>query len=210
MSPVKLVDPITGEFIRYADRGGERGNRRQPLRHRPLRPRTGPHAHPDLRRRADAVYTPRSSTSCPASTSLRRSSSSASRCVKNPEVLRRIVREGHMVGNHTMSHLDFDTQTDFRNREEIVATDRVIRATADYATPLVPHPHGRPGQQPAGAAAVPATRLPPGRLRPGHQRLETTRRARKCPSRRWTDAAMSCCCMMPAATARARWRCWRS
>ena len=56
--------------------------------------------------------------------------------VDNPEILRRIVREGHMVANHTMTHIDFDHETDFRNREEIIATDHVIRATAGYDTRL--------------------------------------------------------------------------
>ena len=64
--------------------------------------------------------------------------------VENPEVFRRIIREGHMAGNHTTSHLDFDAQTDFRNQEELIATDRIMRAEADYATPLFRIPRGDP------------------------------------------------------------------
>ncbi len=64
--------------------------------------------------------------------------------VRNPEVFQRIVREGHMAGNHSMSHLDFDSQGDFRNQQEIVLTDRVMRATADYVSPVFRIPTGWP------------------------------------------------------------------
>jgi len=64
--------------------------------------------------------------------------------VKNPEVFRRIVREGHMVGNHTMTHTDFDSHGNFWNREELIATDRIMRATAHYGTRLFRIPKGDP------------------------------------------------------------------
>lgn len=64
--------------------------------------------------------------------------------VKHPDVFERIIREGHMVANHTMTHLDFDTNADVRNREEIIGTDHVIRATAGYATKLFRIPEGDP------------------------------------------------------------------
>ena len=53
-----------------------------------------------------------------------------------------------MVGNHTFTHIDFDHKTDFRNREEVVGTDRVIRATADYDTRLFRMPYGDPDHNP--------------------------------------------------------------
>lgn len=46
---------------------------------------------------------------------------------KNPEILKRMVREGHVVANHTFTHIDFDKKSSIRDREEIVATDKVIR-----------------------------------------------------------------------------------
>ncbi len=64
--------------------------------------------------------------------------------VKHPDVLERTIREGHLVANHTMTHLDFDTNTDLRNREELVGTDHVLRATAGYATRLFRIPEGDP------------------------------------------------------------------
>jgi cellulose synthase/poly-beta-1,6-N-acetylglucosamine synthase-like glycosyltransferase/peptidoglycan/xylan/chitin deacetylase (PgdA/CDA1 family) len=67
-----------------------------------------------------------------------------SNIVENPDVFRRIIREGHMAGNHTMYHIDFDEHGDFRNREEIIATDRVVRASASYGSRLFRIPKGDP------------------------------------------------------------------
>ncbi|KUI29134.1 polysaccharide deacetylase [Mycobacterium sp. IS-1742] len=67
-----------------------------------------------------------------------------SQVVLHPDVFRRMVREGHMAGNHTMFHIDFDDHTDFRNRQEIIAADRVMRATAGYASRLFRIPKGDP------------------------------------------------------------------
>lgn len=71
-----------------------------------------------------------------------------SQVVRNPELFRRIVREGHMAGNHTMYHIDFDHNSNFRNREEIIITDRVMRATAGYASRLFRMPKGDPDNNP--------------------------------------------------------------
>jgi biofilm PGA synthesis N-glycosyltransferase PgaC len=65
--------------------------------------------------------------------------------VENPDVFRRIIREGHMAGNHTMTHPhSFDDRSDVANRWELVGTDRVMRATAGYATTLFRIPNGDP------------------------------------------------------------------
>ncbi len=66
----------------------------------------------------------------------------------HPELLKRIVREGHMVGNHTVSHIDFGSLPSWRDRAEIVSNDRLIRATAGYATPLFRIPTGDPDNHP--------------------------------------------------------------
>jgi cellulose synthase/poly-beta-1,6-N-acetylglucosamine synthase-like glycosyltransferase/peptidoglycan/xylan/chitin deacetylase (PgdA/CDA1 family) len=67
-----------------------------------------------------------------------------SQIVLHPDVFQRAVREGHMVGNHTMFHIDFDGQTDFRNRTELIATDRVMRAAAGTGSRLFRIPKGDP------------------------------------------------------------------
>ncbi|HKS01544.1 MAG TPA: polysaccharide deacetylase family protein, partial [Arthrobacter sp.] len=64
--------------------------------------------------------------------------------VKFPDVFKRVIREGHMVGNHTMFHSDFWAHDDYYNREAIVGTDRVMRATDNYATRLFRIPTGDP------------------------------------------------------------------
>lgn len=64
--------------------------------------------------------------------------------VENPEIFRRLVREGHMVGNHTMSHIDFWAHNDGDNRQEIIGEDRVLRAADDYASRLFRIPTGNP------------------------------------------------------------------
>ncbi|WP_052260427.1 bifunctional polysaccharide deacetylase/glycosyltransferase family 2 protein [Pseudarthrobacter phenanthrenivorans] len=64
--------------------------------------------------------------------------------VENPDILRRIIREGHMVGNHTMTHIDFWAHDDAYNRQEIIGEDRVLRASGNYASRLFRIPTGNP------------------------------------------------------------------
>lgn len=64
--------------------------------------------------------------------------------LKNPEVFKRIISEGHMVGNHTLSHIDFGQQSNIRNREELISTDRIIRAVGQYATKIFRIPRADP------------------------------------------------------------------
>jgi cellulose synthase/poly-beta-1,6-N-acetylglucosamine synthase-like glycosyltransferase/peptidoglycan/xylan/chitin deacetylase (PgdA/CDA1 family) len=62
-----------------------------------------------------------------------------------PEVFRRIVREGHMAGNHTLSHpSSFSANSDIRNREELIGADRIMRAVAGYDTSVFRIPKGDP------------------------------------------------------------------
>ncbi len=52
--------------------------------------------------------------------------------VRYPEIMRRIVREGHALGNHSLTHIDVNTSTAFRQRVEIVVADRVMRAQTGH------------------------------------------------------------------------------
>jgi len=47
---------------------------------------------------------------------------------QNPEVVARMVREGHAVGVHTLTHPDFTSEPLWRQQVELVATSRVLRA----------------------------------------------------------------------------------
>lgn len=54
---------------------------------------------------------------------------------KYPQLVRREVREGHAVGNHSLTHPDLSTTPGWRTREELVVTDHVLRAiTGRYAS----------------------------------------------------------------------------
>ncbi|WP_370830223.1 bifunctional polysaccharide deacetylase/glycosyltransferase family 2 protein [Kocuria sediminis] len=67
--------------------------------------------------------------------------------VAQPDLFRRMVREGHMVGNHTMTHTTV-WDDDLRSREELIGTDRAMRSIGDYATHLFRLPTGDPDNKP--------------------------------------------------------------
>jgi cellulose synthase/poly-beta-1,6-N-acetylglucosamine synthase-like glycosyltransferase/peptidoglycan/xylan/chitin deacetylase (PgdA/CDA1 family) len=54
--------------------------------------------------------------------------------VKNPDIAKRIVAEGHILGNHTFNHIDFNYAGTLRSNQEINQTQRVIRATTNHDT----------------------------------------------------------------------------
>jgi cellulose synthase/poly-beta-1,6-N-acetylglucosamine synthase-like glycosyltransferase/peptidoglycan/xylan/chitin deacetylase (PgdA/CDA1 family) len=54
--------------------------------------------------------------------------------VKNPDITKRIVAEGHIIGNHTFNHIDFNYTGSLRSIQEINQTQRVIRATTKHDT----------------------------------------------------------------------------
>lgn len=61
---------------------------------------------------------------------------------KHPELMRRIVAEGHALGNHTFSHRDLTTVSSEEFRRELIATDRIIRATTNTYTTMFRPPYG--------------------------------------------------------------------
>lgn len=63
--------------------------------------------------------------------------------VRYPALVNREIREGHVVGNHTLTHsiADYGSAWD---REELIGDDRIIRAAADYGTRLFRMPYGDP------------------------------------------------------------------
>jgi len=69
--------------------------------------------------------------------------------VKNPDIVRRAIREGHLIGNHTLTHpASFDQHGDFRDREEIQLADRLIRGATGYRTRVFRIPEGDPDRNP--------------------------------------------------------------
>jgi biofilm PGA synthesis N-glycosyltransferase PgaC len=54
---------------------------------------------------------------------------------RHPEIVQRMAREGFAVANHTLTHVDLNETPSFRQRAELVLTDRLLRAqTGDYAS----------------------------------------------------------------------------
>ena len=55
--------------------------------------------------------------------------------LKYPAIMRRMTREGFAIGNHSLTHIDVNTTTSFRQQLELVVTDHIMRAeTGRYAS----------------------------------------------------------------------------
>lgn len=65
-----------------------------------------------------------------------------SNVAKYPEIADRVVREGHTIGNHTFSHVDFDYVGNIEAKQQINQTQRMIVAATDYNTPFYRPPYG--------------------------------------------------------------------
>src|SRR3954466_1304666 len=65
-----------------------------------------------------------------------------SMAVQHPELIQRIVREGHAVGNHTLTHADVNEVGAFRAREELVQAGRILRSLTSRATTSFRLPYG--------------------------------------------------------------------
>ncbi|WP_338554601.1 polysaccharide deacetylase family protein [Paenibacillus sp. KS-LC4] len=61
---------------------------------------------------------------------------------KDPEVLQRIVDEGHEIGNHTTHHKDLTKLTKSQIWEEITTTDKLIQDVVGFAPNRVRAPYG--------------------------------------------------------------------
>ncbi len=71
-----------------------------------------------------------------------------SNIMKNPDVVRRMVDEGHEIGSHTFTHVHIDQVSNYRSQLELSATQRLIVGTTGRRTVLFRTPYGR-GQGPA-------------------------------------------------------------
>lgn len=56
--------------------------------------------------------------------------------VENPELLQRIVLQGHSIANHTLTHINLAEVSDENAKREITETDRLIRKTTGI-TPVI-------------------------------------------------------------------------
>lgn len=55
--------------------------------------------------------------------------------LKYPDIMRRLTREGFALGNHSLTHIDVNATTPFREQLELAVTDRIMRAeTGQYSS----------------------------------------------------------------------------
>lgn len=74
---------------------------------------------------------------------------------RHPDLVRRIVADGHLLGNHSMNHDDLGTWTPERIRADLLDTNAAIRAAVPGARiPYFRAPFGSWGRSPAVAAGL--------------------------------------------------------
>jgi len=61
--------------------------------------------------------------------------------VKHSDIAKRMVREGHSIGNHSFSHPHFEFINEFRSFQEINQTNRVVRTVTGHDTPFYRPPY---------------------------------------------------------------------
>jgi cellulose synthase/poly-beta-1,6-N-acetylglucosamine synthase-like glycosyltransferase/peptidoglycan/xylan/chitin deacetylase (PgdA/CDA1 family) len=66
---------------------------------------------------------------------------------RSPGIVNREIREGHVVGNHTLTHIDAGHGS-LIDREEIIGDERIIRAVAGYDTRFFRIPNSDPDDNP--------------------------------------------------------------
>ncbi|GMA51069.1 hypothetical protein GCM10025857_24260 [Alicyclobacillus contaminans] len=64
------------------------------------------------------------------------------RAKRYPQTVRRMVREGHAIGNHTWNHPDLAKMSASEIRDQIVRTDCVLSPLIGYRTNLLRPPYG--------------------------------------------------------------------
>ncbi|MCM3240217.1 polysaccharide deacetylase family protein [Heyndrickxia oleronia] len=64
------------------------------------------------------------------------------RIKEHPDIFKRIIREGHALGNHSYNHANFSklSNTEFRN--QIIKTDNIIKQYTGYIPRMIRPPYG--------------------------------------------------------------------
>lgn len=60
----------------------------------------------------------------------------------SPEIVARMINEGHTVGNHSVTHPDFSTLTRTQMAEELQGLDNLLRQKFGYSSPFFRFPEG--------------------------------------------------------------------
>lgn len=64
------------------------------------------------------------------------------RAEKHPDMVRRILQEGHAIGNHSYNHANFNKLSDAAFREQILRTDQILEQFMGYRPSIVRPPYG--------------------------------------------------------------------
>ncbi len=64
------------------------------------------------------------------------------RSAQHQEVVKRIIKEGHTIGNHSWSHPNLVNLTDEELEEEVFKTERIIKEITNRETALIRPPYG--------------------------------------------------------------------
>ncbi|WP_019910765.1 polysaccharide deacetylase family protein [Paenibacillus sp. HW567] len=70
-----------------------------------------------------------------------------SRAAKHPDLVKRIIQEGHAVGNHSYNHPQFGKISVNEFRSQIIRTENIIDALAGYKPRLIRPPYGDINEQ---------------------------------------------------------------
>lgn len=60
----------------------------------------------------------------------------------HPDIIRRIVKEGHVIGNHSYSHANLPKLTVDKFQSQIISTESVLQGLIGYAPKLIRPPYG--------------------------------------------------------------------
>ncbi|AYB38576.1 polysaccharide deacetylase family protein [Brevibacillus laterosporus] len=60
----------------------------------------------------------------------------------HPEIVQRMVKEGHILGNHSYNHPNFPTLSDADFRDQVIRTDELISSFTGYKPSFIRAPYG--------------------------------------------------------------------
>ncbi|AZK45702.1 polysaccharide deacetylase family protein [Paenibacillus lentus] len=60
----------------------------------------------------------------------------------HPEIVKRMVREGHLLGNHSYNHANLPKLSDADFREQVIKTDKLISQYTGYTPNIIRPPYG--------------------------------------------------------------------
>ncbi|MFB6367625.1 polysaccharide deacetylase family protein [Paenibacillus elgii] len=64
----------------------------------------------------------------------------------HPEIVQRMINEGHVVGNHSYNHANLPKLSDVDFQNQVVKTDNIIRSISGYTPKFIRPPYGNIGE----------------------------------------------------------------